>query len=135
MRNVSIDSTRTERVQKMRTVFDTVREVRSRSVTRQRDVVLTRTVQERRVEDYTRQERQERIERRTRDIQVERTRVVSHTHSHDSGDDRDSASDVESRAYQSSISSVGLHSHGTTDNSDDNSGVTSDGSSHIRGRG
>ena len=70
-----------------------------------------------------------------RQIPVRKFMTVEHTHSHDSGDDRDSASDVESVAYQSSVSSVPLHSHGTTDSDefDDHSGLTSDGSDHIRG--
>ena len=58
--------------------------------------------------------------------------MSSHVHSHDSGDDRDSESDDISRSYQPSVASVPTHSHHTDSNSDDNSGVTSDGPDHIR---
>jgi hypothetical protein len=73
-------------------------------------------------------------ETRVRQVPVEKFITVEHDHSHDSGDNRDSASDVETVLSRSSVSSVRTHSHGTSDSSvDEYSGITSDGDDHVRG--
>jgi hypothetical protein len=134
-RSKSVTLFREEEVTGTRTEMVPTTETRQREVRRERPIVSTRIEIERMVGTRLVDEVKSDIEVRTRMIPVEKFMTIEHEHSHDSGDNRDSGSDVETVMSMSSISSVSTHSHGTSDEDEmsDHSGITSDGPDHIRG--